>query len=127
MKLWLGPWNGCPRHSGRSSGCGTTSAYPSRKPGGAWGARRRPLANCGAAPSNTCNNFWTRPMNPANDPSPDEEFPNPLAAYDEALGTGRPPRAAGTATPPHLAERLERAQACLRRLERDRLQTDALA
>jgi serine/threonine protein kinase len=48
----------------------------------------------------------------------DMEFSELLAAYDEALAKGQPPES--PTLPPELADRVARAQACLRRLEQDR-------
>jgi WD40 repeat protein/tRNA A-37 threonylcarbamoyl transferase component Bud32 len=63
-------------------------------------------------------------MNPDNTTGRDDEFLELLAAYEEALSAGRSPRPAA-GVPPELAARLERAQACLQRLKRDRLAVDA--
>jgi serine/threonine protein kinase len=61
-------------------------------------------------------------MNPNDAETDAEPLGDLLEAYDEALAAGRPPP---TQTPvsPELAERLTRAQACLRRLDQDRRRT----
>jgi four helix bundle protein len=64
-------------------------------------------------------------MNPDEAAGPDEEFLDRLVAYDEALTAGSPPPLADASLPPQLAERLQRAQACVRRLKRDRRPADA--
>lgn len=53
-----------------------------------------------------------------NAPDPEEQFGALLAAFDEGLAADCPPVA--TPLPPELRGRLERAQECLRRLDRDR-------
>jgi serine/threonine protein kinase len=57
-------------------------------------------------------------MNPDDPEAGDDPFSELLAAYDEALATGQPPES--PTLPPELAERVARAQACLRRLEQHR-------
>jgi serine/threonine protein kinase len=60
-------------------------------------------------------------MSPADPADPDERFAQLLAAYDDALARGEDPEPMLTpADGPELAERLRRAQECLRRLDDDR-------
>ncbi len=66
-------------------------------------------------------------MNPDEAADRDAEFLRRLVAYEEALAAGGLPPPADAATPPGLAERLQRAQACVRRLRRDRRPADAPA
>ena len=55
-------------------------------------------------------------MNPNDAPTPDEQFASVLAAWDDALAAGVTPRPAA-GDPPELWGRLERALACLQRLQ----------
>ena len=60
-------------------------------------------------------------MNPTNPKATDDEFSRLLAACDEALAAGNAvPMPPQLAAPPELQARLERARACLLRLERAR-------
>jgi WD40 repeat protein len=63
-------------------------------------------------------------MTPDKAAGPDEEFLDRLVAYDEALTAGALPPT-DPSLPPQLAERLQRAEACVRRLKRDRRPADA--
>jgi serine/threonine protein kinase len=65
-------------------------------------------------------------MNPADVPAGDETIDQALAAYHEALVRGNtPPPEEGQSTPLELSPALAGLQACLRRLEEDRLRTVA--
>jgi WD40 repeat protein len=64
-------------------------------------------------------------MNPDKAASNDEAFLDRLVAYEEALTAGGPTPPADASMPPDLAERLQRAQACVRRLKRDRRRADS--
>jgi WD40 repeat protein/serine/threonine protein kinase len=56
-----------------------------------------------------------------------EQFLDRLTAYDEALAAGAPPETGPPGdTPPDLSGRLQKAQACLRRLEDDRRRSLAM-
>jgi WD40 repeat protein len=59
-------------------------------------------------------------MNPEPPADADDDFSRLLEAYDEALAAGSTPAALPAAAPPELHARLERAQACLRWLQRQR-------